>query len=226
MPITPKQQDSINFIMDLTYYQYSCPWCKVQSIDEMKDLLYNKQSPQVDAYLSNPPSLKLKQKVLGIFLEDILTNYTPESFMYYEMLESKWTSTKHKEHEQVIEKMMLRVEKSREKYQKQKNEELVEYLKNWGVESIESYENASIELKDEIDLTAYSKMIGYGQEVDVFSDYRHLQMVFLHDLFDADSVDFFVNVLPENINAFWEEGKMPAVIGIDSQVIGLFWWND
>lgn len=221
MPISPKQQNSINYIMDLTYWQYSCPWCKAQEINEMK---LPKDLAKWQNEDENMPSLEDKQKLIHSFLDDTLTNYTPESFMYYEMLSSEWTFSQNNEHLFVLEKIVERVIKQKEKHRLAANAEINAYLENWHLE-IESYEKASPELKAEIDLDNYCEMIGYGKSQDKDIDYGHLQQLFLNDLFD-DDVSFFVNVLPEKVDAFFEQGKMPAVIGLDKQVIGLFWWND
>lgn len=221
MPISLKQQNSINYIMDLTYWQYSCPWCKAVEITEMKldkDLAIWQNNDE------NMPSLEDKQKLILYFLDNTLTNYTPESFMYYEMLSSKWTFSQNNAHLFVLEKIVERLLKQKEKHRLAANAEINAYLENWHLD-IESYEQATAELKAEIDLDSYCNLIGYGKANEEDINYVHLQKLFLHDLFD-DNVSFFVNVLPEKVDDFFEQGKMPAVIGLDKQVIGLFWWND
>ncbi len=141
--------------------------------------------------------------------------------MFYEMPPSVWTLSQNNEHLFVLDKILERIVKQDEKY---RLAAVNAYLKNWHL-NIESYEQVSSELKAEIEVDSYCEMIGYRKSQDKEIDYVHLQQLFLNDLFD-DDVRFFVNVLPENIDAFFVQGKMPAVIGLDKQVIGLFWWND
>ncbi len=221
MPISPKQQNSINYIMGLTYWQYNCPWCKAVEIVEMKLDKDLGRWPNED---ENLPGLEDKQKLIHRFLDNALTNYTPESFMYYEMLSSEWTFSQNHEHLFVLDKIVERIVKQQAKYRLAANAEINDYLANWHLD-IESYEQATAELKSEIDLDNYCEMIGYGKSEEEDIDYVHLQQLFLNDLF-GDSVSFFVNVLPEKVDDFFEKGKMPAVIALDKQIIGLFWWND
>ena len=221
MSISHKQQNSINYIMNLTYWQYGCPWCKAVEITEMK---LDKDLVRWRNEAENMPSLEDKQKLIHRFLDNTLTNYTPESFMYYEMLSSEWAFSQNNEHLFVLEKIVESVLKQKEKHRFAANAEINAYLENWHLD-IESYEQATAELKAEIDLDSYCEMIGYGKSQDEDIDYVHLQQLFLNDLFD-DDMSFFVNVLPEKVDDFFKNGKMPAVIGIDKQVIGLFWWND
>ncbi|MFN0200419.1 MAG: hypothetical protein ACKVTZ_02810 [Bacteroidia bacterium] len=229
MPLSHTQENAISYIMGLTYEQYGCPWCKMQPLEEMQSLCFGKNKSLVAHYLTNPPTIESQQTLIQVFLSEVLYNYTPESFLYYEMLKYIWLPSNAREHDTVLAKMQERLDTSLEKYKAKAQAALLEYLSYWGLNNREEYENAPEEIKAQVNLANFPNIYGYrleGIPDDNFSDYPALIHTFSTEVFDKNSVQFFVNVLPNDIEAFWEKGEMPAVIGIDNQMIGLFWWND
>lgn len=230
MQLTHTQENAISYIMGLTYEQYGCPWCKVQPLEEMQSLCYGKNKPLIAHYLlTNSPTLESKKALIQVFLEEVLYNYTPESFLYYEMLKYRWLPSNMQEHDAILVKMQERLDTSLEKYKEEAQAALLEYLSYWDLNGMEEYENASEEIKAQVNLANFPNIYGYrfeGIPDDNFSDYPALMHTFLTEVFDKNSVQFFVNVLPDEMETFWDKREMPAVIGIDNQVIGLFWWND
>ncbi len=57
-------------------------------------------------------------------------------------------------------------------------------------------------------------------------DYEWLATMFLHTVFDPETVKFFTNLPLDKTQDAFEACEMPAVIGVDSKTIGIFWFLD
>jgi len=226
MKLTEKQQLALKYILSQVYAQYGVGWCKAQEIVDM--MMFNSQGKIdfIQNYQKNADSLSHRQDMIQFFLENSLTYHTPESFNFLAMLQSEWILVNKREHELILEwivqKSLLRIAEKKIEAES----EIVTYLKKWNIASLGEYAQSSADLKKEIDLPTFYYYQGYTEQGKAyldFTEYEYLKNIFLLDLFDSQNVQFFVNVLPNNVDSFAKNNKMPAVIGIDNQVIGLFW---
>jgi hypothetical protein len=226
MQLTEKQQLILNYILSQTYEQYNIGWCKAQEIVNMTMFQSQGNIDFIENYQKNALSLAHRQDMIAFFLENSLTYHTPESFEFLNMLQSEWILAKKGEHESLLEWIVQKSLFLIEKKKLETQNEILAYLANWNIANLEEYAQISADLKEEIDLPTFYSYQGYtenGQPHLDFTEYEYLKNLFLSGLFDTEKVQFFVNVLPENAEDFAKKGKMPAIIGIDNQVIGLFW---
>ncbi|MGH1336859.1 MAG: hypothetical protein ACRBFS_12105 [Aureispira sp.] len=228
MALTEKQEETIEEINYLTYEQYQAGWCKVALINGLEN--YGEDKDIVKRFLKEPSSLTACQEVMSMYLEDNISYVTPESFCYrYRLLNATWQLSEEGEHlaiiNDIIEHSFFHIQRQIEK----KEAERKEWFSHWGLKDISAYENAPQEVQKEVNLPKFYENYGFTPEGGPwleFTEYKLLKRYFLEDLFHQDTVQFFVNMPPSKVSAVFEsEENIPAVIGIDADKIGLFWFN-
>ena len=226
--MTERQEEIIDEINCFTYEQYDSVWCKTELIKNLENYSYDKSI--INVFFKDPNSIKYQKDIIKIYIDDNLTYVTPESFCYrHSLLEADWKLSENKAHIEIIDVIIENSFFYIQKQIKDAENERKEWLSHWGLNNISEYENASKEIKDEINLPKFYENFGFtpkgGPWLD-FTEYNLLKRYFLEELFCQDHVNFFVNMSPDEVQVILESKRnIPAVIGIDSEKIGLFWYN-
>ena len=215
-------------INSYTYEQYDTAWCKGDYISDVYS--YNTAGAEVlQKYLRVPNNLDNQLALIRLYIEDNLTLFTPESFIYHRTLrDSNWTLVSK---EEAITTLNLIVEYSLFKVEQQKMEahkEREEWLSYFDINSIAAYENASDEIKATVNLASFYEMNGLspnGEPRFEFIDFEALQITFSEALFNKEPA-FFTNMSSDTVmEALKEEKVPPTIIGMDEEKIAMFWFN-
>lgn len=227
MSIAEQSQKAIDYVNLLTYEQYDAGWCKIHSLSDIQ--LYGSDDKILENFQKNPQSHENCLDLVQIYLNDTLTLYTPERFMYTYLSEADWQLSETNEHllvaNQIAERSLFFIEKQKQ----EKQVELLNWLAYWGLNSLEEHEEASIEVQQEVDLPQFYQNFGFTPEggpwLD-FTDYPWLKSKFLQEVFNPSTVRFFVNIPLKDASRAFDIVEMPAVVGLDTHTIGVFWFND
>lgn len=102
-------EEKIKEINGLIYLNRNVIWCKAELIESMKDRsCCNKEEEAIDQFLRAPSDLNIRREMITLFLANSLaTDHTPESFLFDELVDAKWTAVNLDECEGIINELIL-----------------------------------------------------------------------------------------------------------------------
>ncbi len=209
------KEQTFNIINHYNYEQYNSVWCKTINSQKLKP---NKNDDTVQALILES-------------IETICMNYTSESFTYnFQWREDNWTISTENEHIDIIDEMIKYCFIFREQERQEAIQERNIWLSYFDVNGMKEYEKAPEELKERINLEQHyqQSFINENEEAKpVFVKHKELKDNFLNNLF-SENVQFYCNHnLEKTKKSLIEKDRknVPAIIGIDNERVGLFWFN-
>jgi hypothetical protein len=70
--------------------------------------MYGPHEEMLNRFLFDPLNKQNRYEILKFFLEESLIYWTPESFMYYELVDAKWIESQNDDHEIIIDSIIER----------------------------------------------------------------------------------------------------------------------
>lgn len=223
--MSPETTKLIHKIQRLRYEKFEVAWCKAEIIREIGPS-WRDPDPEILEYLESPQSPEKRQAFILDYLENHFINWIPERMMYMDLVEGDWELADREAVEITLNHLSEASLKTIEAEQKEAFRSITEFLGFQGIASLEEYQLLPDEEKEKTGLDKYLKDYGFNLETGYtfeFTHYPELRSDFLQ-LFKDSSPSFFLNFPPEKLSGALEELEMPAVVGINQEVVGVFWF--
>ena len=222
------QEKLLAEINSYTYESLNSIWCKGNYISNINCHSYDNSDQLPKNYLQNPSDLDNQLALIKVYIEYNLYLFTPESFYYHdEFRDARWTKVSKEEATKMLDLLVeysfYHIELAKEQAQKER----AEWLFDFGFKSMEDYESASLELKEEVRLSYFYEIYHLNQKGEPlfdFTDFEGLKITFLEALFN-EPVSFFVNMPLDKVTAaLLKEEEPPALIAMDSEKMAMCWF--